>query len=141
MATFNHLRDAFRRALQEQPGDLSHAIHALPAVGLLPSPWVTWTLIGLVRHRRRQLWVGEVVATRLGGDREVIAVMGALGHPPEVPQQGLVPDLTEWEYYFHGKGCCLTHRGTGEAIDVDFFGPEAEYFDTFFYINYLKSLK
>ena len=141
MATFDHLQDAFRRALQKPPVDLSQAIRALPAVGLLPSPWVTWTLIGLVRHRRRQLWVGEVVATRLGGDRETIAVMGALAHPPEIPQQGLVPGLTEWEYYFHGKGCCLTHRGTGEAIDVDFFGPVAEYFDTFFYINYLKSLK
>jgi hypothetical protein len=141
MGTFDHLQDAFRRALQEQPVNLSHAIHALPAVGHLPSPWTTWTLIGLVRHRRRQLWVGEVVATRLGGDREVIAVMGALGHPPEMPQQGLVPGLTEWEYYFHGIGCCLTHRGTGEAIDVDFFGPVAEYFVTFFYTNYLKSLK
>jgi hypothetical protein len=71
----------------------------------------------------------------------VIAVMGALGHPPEIPQQGLVPGLTEWEYYFHGKGCCLTHRGTGEAIDVDFFGAVAEYFDIYFYIKYLKSLK
>jgi hypothetical protein len=141
MATFNNLQEAFHRALQGPSGDISHAIHALPAVGNLPSPWVTWTLIGLVRHRRRQLWVGEVVATRLRGDREVIAVMGALGHPPEIPRQGLVPGLTDWEYFFHGKGCCLTHRGTGEAIDVDFFGPEAEYFDTFFYLNHLKSLK
>jgi hypothetical protein len=37
--------------------------------------------------------------------------------------------LPEWEYYFHGKGCCLTHRVTGEEIDVDFFDDSAEYFD------------
>jgi hypothetical protein len=141
MATFTTLWQAFRKALREPPGDLANAIRALPDVGRLPSPWVTWTLIGLVRHRRRQLWVAEVVATRLGGDLEAIARRGSLGHPQDVSQQGLVPGLTEWEYYFHGKGCCLTHRGTGEAIDVDFFGPEAEYFDTYFYIKYLKSLK
>jgi hypothetical protein len=67
--------------------------------------------------------------------------MGALGHPEDIPQSGLVPGLTDWEYFFHGKGCCLTHRGSGEAIDVDFFGETAEYFDIFFCLNYLKSLK
>jgi hypothetical protein len=56
-------------------------------------------------------------------------------------QHGLVPGLTEWEYDFHGRGCCLSHRGTGEAIDVDFFGPTGEYFDIFFYISYLRSLR
>jgi hypothetical protein len=49
--------------------------------------------------------------------------------------------LTEWEYLFHGCGCRLTHRGTGEAIDVDFFGPTAEYFDVWFYLDYLRSLR
>ena len=141
MATFDHLWDGFRQAIQEPYGDLMSAVHALPAVGHRPSPWATWTLIGLVRHRRRQLWVAEVVATHLGGDQEAIATMGSLGHPPGIPQQGLVPELTEWEYYLHGKGCCLTHRGTGEAIDVDFFGPTAEYFDGYFYLSYLRSLR
>ena len=119
----------------------SATLHALPPVGHRPSPWTTWKLIGLVRHRRRQLWVGEVVATRLGGDQEAIATMGSLGHPPDIPQQGLVPGLTEWEYFFHGKGCCLTHRGTGEAIDVDFFGLTAEFFDGYFYLRYLRSMR
>jgi hypothetical protein len=72
MAAFTTLWQAFRQALREPPGDLATAIRALPDVGCLPSPWVTWTLIGLVRHRRRQLWVAEVVATRLGGDLEAI---------------------------------------------------------------------
>jgi hypothetical protein len=66
--------------------------------------------------------------------------MGALGHP-QVPQSGPVPGLPEWEYYFHGKGCCLTHRVTGEEIDVDFFDDSAEYFDLWFYENHLKSLR
>jgi hypothetical protein len=132
---------AFQQALRDPPGDLATALRALPVVGQPPSPWMTWTLIGLVRHRRRQLWVAGVVVARLGGDLERIALWGAMGHPRDVSQSGLVPGLTEWEYFFHGKGCCLTHRGTGEAIDVDFFGPTGEYFDIFFYLRYLRSLR
>jgi hypothetical protein len=47
------------------PADLLGAVRALPAAGELPFPWEVWALIGLVRHRRRQVWVGEVVTTRL----------------------------------------------------------------------------
>jgi hypothetical protein len=67
--------------------------------------------------------------------------MGAFGHPEDIPQSGLVPGLPKWEYYFHGRGCCLTNRISGEAIDVDFYDDSADYFDLFFYLNYLKSLK
>ena len=35
----------------------------------------------------------------------------------------------------------MTHRGSFEAIDVDFFGPNGEYFDVFFFLCYLKSLR
>src|SRR5262249_52190573 len=114
---------------------------ALPEAGRLPLPWTTWTLIGLVRHRRRQLWVAEVVTDRLGGDLEAIATMGALGHPLDLPQHGLVPGLTDWGYYFHGKGCCLTYRVTGEEIDVDYFERSGEYLDVFFYLRHLRSLR
>jgi hypothetical protein len=113
----------------------------LPPPGALPPPWQTWLLIGLFRHRRRQLWVGEVVSHRLSGDLDLLSTMGALGHPQEIPRSGLVPGMTDWEYYFHGIGCCLTRRSNGEAIDVDFFGGSAEYFDFFFYRNFLKSLR
>ncbi|MHB1559052.1 MAG: DUF6896 domain-containing protein [Isosphaeraceae bacterium] len=141
MPEFGPLWSALRRAALDPPDDLAAAVRALPAAGELPSPWLTWTLIGLVRHRRRQLWVAEVVTGRLGGDLMAIARMGAMGHPPDVPQRGLVPGLTEWEYFFHGAGCCLTHRGTGQDIDVDFFEDSGEYFDEFFYHNFLRSLR
>jgi hypothetical protein len=141
MSEFDQPWRAIQTALEGPPEDLVPAIEALPEVGGLPSPWATWTLFGLVRHRRRQLWVTGIVVGKLGGDPEALAAMGAFGHPTEVPQQGLVPGLTEWEYFFHGKGCRLTHRGTGEAIDVDFFGPDGEFFDLFFYRNYLRSLR
>src|SRR5687768_1553581 len=97
------LLQAFDEAHRPPPTDLHAALRDLPAAGELPSPWETWALIGLVRHRQRQLWVGEVVVTRLNGCLPEIADMGALGHPPDLPQSGLVPGLTEWEYYFHGK--------------------------------------
>lgn len=114
---------------------------SLPAPGQLPPPWLMWTLIALVRHRQRQLWVGDVVRTRLGGDLLRIARAGALGHPEGRPQRGPVPGLPEWEYYFHGCGCCLTHRVSGEEIDIDFFGDHAEGFDSYFFLNYLRSLR
>jgi hypothetical protein len=49
--------------------------------------------------------------------------------------------MPEWEYFFHGRGCCITHKVRGDAIDVDFWGDSAEYFDTFFYTKYLESLR
>jgi len=129
------------RRAGESPSNLTAALASLPPAGQLSSPWEVWLLFCLVRHRRRQLWVGEVVSTRLRGDPLLLAQAGALGHPQEIPQSGLVPGLPEWEYYFHGRGCCLTHRVTGESIDVDFYGDSSEYFDLWFYVNYLRSLK
>src|SRR4051794_5548019 len=93
MATLDPLWQALQQALCEPEGNLATSVRALPDVGHLPSPWTIWTLIGLVRHRRRQLWVAEVVTGRLGGDLKAIATCGALGHPMEVPQGGLVPCL------------------------------------------------
>jgi hypothetical protein len=93
-----------------------------------------------VRHRKRQLWVAEIIRTRLGGSLTDLARLGALGHPPQ-SQDGTVPGLPEWEYYFHGIGCCLTHKVTGERIDVDFWEDTGEYFSIFFYEQYLESLR
>ena len=102
--------------------------------------WQAWTLLGLVRHRGRQQFVLDTIRYRLNADQDAIAAGGAFGHP-DIPQKGIVPGLSEWEYFFHGRGCCLTHRTTGEAIDVDFYDATADWFDDFFYINYLQSLK
>jgi hypothetical protein len=135
--------DRFWRACGQldRPFDAAGAWRSLPAPGDLPSPWLTWTLIALVRHRRRQAWVGELVRKRLGGDLGLLAACGALGHPDWKSPCGTVPGLPEWEYYFHGIGCCLTHRVTGEEIDVDFFGDHAEGFSYFFFQNFLRSLR
>jgi hypothetical protein len=137
----NDLLQAFARSQAPPPVDLAGAVAALPDVGSLPSRWEVWTLIGLVRHRRRQQWVGRVVTDLLGGHLRRIAGMGALGHPLDRPRYGPVPGDPEWEYRFHGIGCCLTHKVTGESIDVDFVGDSAEYFDIYFYGNYLESLR
>src|SRR5262249_27557758 len=51
--------------------------------------------------------------------------------------QGPVPGLPEWEYCFHGIGCCLTNRVTGEAIETE-TGPG---FDFYFWLNHLQSVR
>lgn len=103
------------------------------------SPWETWTLLFLVRHRGRQQFVADTIRYRLHGSLESLAFKGAMGHP-DCPQQGIVPGDPDWEYYFHGRGCCLTHRVSGEAIDVDFFDDTAAWFDSFFLVRHLESL-
>jgi len=134
-ARFDTLLAALNRI--GEPGDLYCPLEP----STLPSPWETWTLIGLARHRSRQFWVADIIRTRLQGAPADLAAGGAFGHPEGVPQLGSVPGMPEWEYYFHGRGCCITHKVFGDRIDVDFFDDTAEYFDTFFYKNYLDSLR
>lgn len=130
---------AFVRLRESEPLDLVQSLQGLPEPGALPSPWNTWTLIGLTRHRERQLWVAEIIRTRLHAALADLADGGA-GHPQEIPQGGLVPGMPDWNYFFHGRGCRISHNVDGDAIDVDFWDDSADYFDTFFYKNFLESL-
>lgn len=138
---FHRLLSAIRNVAEGPPADVAFWIAQQPDPGELPSPWETWMLIGLIRHRQRHLWVADIIRTRLQGDLARIADMGYMGHPEGVPQHGPVPGMPEWEYYFHGIGCCITHKVHGDAIDVDFFGDSAEYFEPCFYAWYLDSLR
>jgi hypothetical protein len=134
----NLTRRLSQLAAAVHPKDLSWTSGLDESFGL--DPWQTWTLLGLVRHRKRNQFVADVMRERLQGDEHSLATAGAFGHP-EIPQSGVVPGLIEWRYYFHGRGCCLTHRTTGEAIDVDFFDETADWIDEFFYTTYLQSLQ
>jgi hypothetical protein len=138
---FDALLAAFSRAGEPVPADLVSALQSLPETGTLPSPWEAWALIGLTRHRGRQLWVADIIRNRLRGAPSDLAAVGALGHPEGVPQSGPVPGMPEWEYYFHGRGCRISHKVKGDAIDVDFWDDSADFYDTYFYKNYLESLR
>ncbi|RLS57113.1 MAG: hypothetical protein DWH91_05080 [Planctomycetota bacterium] len=104
------------------------------------TPWTVWLLMSLVRQVERQRWVTSILVSKLGVDMDGMSVAGALAHPP-VPQSGLVPEHTDWEYYFHGRGCCLSNRITGESIDVDFYDGISDWIDDFFFVRFLESLK
>ena len=104
------------------------------------SPRNAWMLVCLARHRIRQTWLAETIVSQFGADLVAMAAGGIFGHR-DVPQSGVVPSAREWEYFFHGCGCCFTHRLTGERIDVDFFDETADWFDRYFYVWYLQSLK
>ncbi|MEW4454140.1 hypothetical protein AB1L30_15815 [Bremerella sp. JC817] len=134
---------AIDQAIQSESDgvDLPELLTRLPAPGTLPSPWEAWGLIVLMRHRRRQQWVQTMVETRLDGNIAAIGQMGSLGHPEDHPRRGSLPGMSEWEYFFHGCGCCLSHKVNGDAIDVDFHDGSANYFDTYFFEHYLNSLR
>ena len=132
---------AISRCAEPVPGELAEALRRLPEPTETLSPWEAWILIGLARHRARQYWVSDIIKTRLLGSPVDLASIGGLAHSRSFPQHGTVPGMPEWEYYFHGIGCCLTHRDEGDRIDVDFYDKTAEYFDIYFYQNYLDSLR
>jgi hypothetical protein len=92
---------------------------------------VFWTLVGFIEYLGLQRWVEDVVETRLMGPGE--SVRG-------IQQQGIVPGLSDWEYWFHGIGCRFTNRIDGRQIDVDWHGGGVEYVDDFFFMGYLQSL-
>src|SRR5262245_20079010 len=96
-------------------------------IGALPSPWECWTLLSLIWRRQRQLWACEVFRGHLA-DRFV---------DEDASGRGIVPGWLEWEYFFHGIGCRLTHRVTGEEIETE----TGEGFDFFFWLMYLRSCK
>ncbi|MEI8378842.1 MAG: hypothetical protein WCJ09_01850 [Planctomycetota bacterium] len=140
-AQITRLLDALEQAVGIVPLDVVTFVQELPDAGTLPIPWETWTLIGLSRHRERQYWVRNIIQNHLRGDVAALGAMGALGHPDGLKRSGTVPGMPDWEYFFHGRGCCLTHKVTGEDIDVDFWNETAEYFDIYFYTKYLESLR
>ncbi len=118
---------------------LNLSFQSLVASPIGLSPWTSWLVLCLVRHRGRQQFVLESMSSRLDGDAESIARAGSMGHPKRA-RVGLVPGDTDWEYRFHGRGCCMTHRVTGESIDVDFHDETADWIDRFFFNTYLESL-
>jgi hypothetical protein len=129
MTTFQRLWRALQKAHREPPADLTTAIRALPDVGQLPPPWATWTLISLVGHRDQQQWFFSLVYNTPGGGAQ------------NLPDSGLVPGVPEWEYCFHGIGCRVTHRVTGETLDFDFHEPTGDYIDVYSFILSLRSLR
>jgi len=140
----NNQIDAVLRRLASNPpptDDELLDVLAQPPLATGLDHWAFWTLVCLHRHLDRQKWVGFVVESRLKGDLQQIGYAGAFGHPEASPQSGDVPGEPEWQYYFHGCGCCLTNKATGVSIDVDFTREAGtDKIDRFFYSNFLLSL-
>jgi hypothetical protein len=135
----DQITNALARALAA-PGLLASFVGSNVGTGAGISPWALWLLFGLIRHEQRQQWVGQIAVNLLGADLTAISELGALEHP-ENHISGLVPGHTDWEYFFHGVGLRLTNRISGEVIDVDFYDGSAEWFNGYFYLEFLGSLK
>jgi hypothetical protein len=118
------LMQAFDRARQGIPSHLASAMDALPAVGELPSPWATWTLIELVRYRRRQTWAREAIHE---SDLWRVASIEENRDEEDI-LEGTLPGSPRWEYQIEtGCGplfCHLTDRVNGEEISVELDADE-----------------
>lgn len=137
------INDVLTRLASSTPPSNAELMQVLsaPIVNTQLDRWSMWTLICLRRHLDRQKWVGYIVESRLKGDLRQIGCAGAFGHPEGLPQLGKVPDEPDWNYYFHGCGCCLTNDVTGSRIDVDFSREgDSDKIDRFFYTDFLLSL-
>ena len=102
-------------------------------------PQETYAMACFLRHERRQDWVRLIVESRLLKQGSDFAAKGAFALDESEEQDGAVPGEPGWKYYFHGRGCCLTHED-GTIIDVDFADDgSAREIDRYFYNNYLAS--
>jgi hypothetical protein len=64
---FDLLLAAFARSAEPAPAELISSLGRLPEPSAMPSPWETWPLVGLFRHRKRQLGVADIIRNRLHG--------------------------------------------------------------------------
>jgi hypothetical protein len=136
------LQTRLLRALTPQPPDLIAAISALAAAGApAPSPWLVWPFLALLRHLPRQRRVGAIVRDRLPGGGGFLDDSASYSGHTERPRRGIVPGLPGFRYDFHGRGCRVTDEATDETIDVDFYEGSSDYFDPYFVIEYLASLR
>jgi hypothetical protein len=120
--------DSFASSRLAAPSDLKLAIGELPVVGEFPSPWATWTLIELVRYRRRQIWAEGLVGDRLPHLAAARSEAITVGFDPSSPEwedseeieEGYVPGSPDWGYAAEPRldYCNLTERVTGEVINV-----------------------
>src|SRR3954467_13108603 len=65
MDGYQILLDIFVEADLDTPLDLTAAIVSLPCPGMLPSPWITWTLISLIDYGARKQWAHDMIQARL----------------------------------------------------------------------------
>lgn len=90
-----------------------------------PRPWLGWLLVALMRQRARQGWHRFILETRLRAAED---------------EEGDVPGLPGWRYWFHGIGCCLTGPD-GELVDVDRRDDEAAVIDPWFFARRVESIR
>lgn len=106
----------------------------------LPGDWFERRLlVALAEHTRRQRWVTQIVQDRLGANVRQLSEFGSGGHPTHIRDRGRVPGLPDWRYYFHGRGCCLSHTD-GTEIDVNFDLQGGDRIDCYFFAHYLESI-
>lgn len=82
-------------------------------------PWMMWLIICLCRQESRQHWLKEVHEKM----KDTV-----------VERTGVVPNLPDWEYHYHGIGLCL-NGPNNETIDVDFHDGTASMIDPYFFAH------
>lgn len=67
-----------------------------------------------------------------------VAATDLLARRDEVESRG--GRVGEWEFGFHGFGCCFTHRRSGQVVDVRLgFGDEFGALDPYFLVRFIRT--
>lgn len=101
-------------------------------------------MIKLIEKPPIYLELYEALAHFIGRQQLVIRAIRELGVTPETMRgvgawQGKTSQTGEWgdwDFFFHGGGCELRHRQTGEPIDWN--GPDTQAFGIMSFIHHLE---
>jgi hypothetical protein len=102
---------------------------------LLPSPWETWTLLAIVRYRDRLRWAQRLYHALLLRQSPSVTPEESFRLLEKLPDFGVVPGDSRWEYRIHGCNVRFRHRRTGEQVSPQ--SPER--IDRYLFLDYVRT--
>lgn len=135
-AQFKRLFDSLGRAKDAPPADLTVALAALPEVGQLPSPWLTWTLIVFALMRDFQHWAKTVLWDLVLDELPQMDELSGEDLPMDgLSEEGLPMEVSvgwweQWKYQLATdyKFVYFMHAVTDQTIVLDLLHPDTDAF-------------
>jgi hypothetical protein len=82
----------------------------------LPTPQVTWTLLGLIHYRLRKTWAWKVFKQHLRSHVKPQPARVTIHEVIEGTAEGIISGMPEWSYHLDGNNSFIGNRATREVI-------------------------